>query len=297
MLSFRSGGKSAKYVVTFEGGLELPTDDLIIAIGHSARDTYKNLLDLGLMMSPKPFAIGARIEHPQEDIDRIQYGSCKILPSAEYKLRAQKDGRGIWTFCMCPGGHLLPTNASPGHLAINGMSYHSRSSNFANAAVVVNVMREDFDTGHPLDGMRFQEQLEQRAFKAGGGNYFAPAQRLTDFLKGKETTSEMKSTYKPGLTPARMDHLLPSFVVDSLKGALDDYNRKMRGYISDRALVVGLESKTSAPIVMPRDKAFHSVSHEGIYPCGEGAGHAGGIISAALDGVRVAQALSQNALS
>lgn len=291
MTGFRSGGKHARYIVEFASGLEIPTDHLILAIGHSARDTYRKLFDLGLAMNPKPFAIGARIEHPQDAINQIQYGSCQLLGAAEYKLRSQQSGRGIWTFCMCPGGHLLPTNATEGHLAINGMSYHGRNSGFANAAVVVNIKREDFDQGHPLDGMRFQENLEKAAFKAGGGGYHSPAQKLTDFLKGRRTRGEMPSTYKPGLNAARMDKLLPDFVVESIRGALQDYNQRMRGFISDKALVVGLESKTSAPIVMPRDENLQSTTHPGLFPCGEGAGHAGGIISAALDGVKVGRAL------
>ena len=291
MVSFRDGKKEAKYLVKFASGLEIPTDHLILAIGHSARDTYQSLLDHGVAIAQKPFAIGARLEHPQEDINKIQLGSCQLLGAAEYKLRSQQKGRGIWTFCMCPGGHLLPTSAKEGHLAINGMSYHARKSHFANAAVVVNIRREDFDNGHPLDGMRFQENLEKEAFKAGGGGYHSPAQRLTDFLKGRLSKGHMNTTYKPGVQPARMDKLLPDYVVESLKAAMGDYQNKMRGYISDRALVVGLESKTSSPIVMPRDKNLQSVSHKNLFPCGEGAGHAGGIISAALDGVKVGRAL------
>lgn len=288
---FVDGGSDARYKVQLASGKELYTDHLVLAIGHSARDTYQKLLDLGLAMQPKPFAIGARFEHRQEDIDRIQFGSCQLLPAAEYKLTAQVGDRGVWTFCMCPGGHLLPTSAQHGHLAINGMSYHARNSGFANAAVVVNVRREDFYKDHPLDGMRFQEELEKRAFKAGGSNYHAPAQRLVDFLKGKESSGELASTYLPGVAGARMDKLLPDFVVDSLKFALYEYEKKMPGYLKKTALVVGLESKTSSPVCFVRDKNLQSVSHPGLFPAGEGAGFAGGIVSAALDGVRVGQAL------
>ena len=190
----------------------------------------------------------------------------------------------------------MPTGAQPGHLAINGMSYHARNSGLANAAVVVNVNREDFYRGHVLDGVTFQENIEKAAFAAGGGNYFSPAQRLTDFLKGRDSKGELESSYKPGVTPARIDKLLPKFVVDSLKGALGEYNKKMHGYISERAIVAGVESKTSSPIVMTRDAKLMSVSHPGLYPCGEGAGFAGGIVSASLDGVKVARALLENAL-
>lgn len=294
--SFQTGDIS-RYKVLLSGGLALHTDHLIVAVGHSARDTYKMLYEKGIQIEPKPFAVGARIEHPQEDIDRIQYGTTCHLPSAEYKLAAKSSGRGIWTFCMCPGGHLLPTNAQPEHLAINGMSYNARNSGFANAAVVVNVNREDFFRGHPLDGVRFQERIEKDAFKGGGGQYYSPAQRLTDFLKGRSSRGELLSTYKPGVHSARLDKLLPSFIVSSLQGALLEYNKRMHGYVSDNAIVAGVESKTSAPIVMSRSKGLHSSSHEGVFPCGEGAGFAGGIVSASLDGVKVGRAVLEDALA
>ena len=185
----------------------------------------------------------------------------------------------------------MPTGAQPGHLAINGMSYHGRKSGFANAAVVVNVLRDDFFRGHPLDGMHFQAALERRAFAAGGGSYHAPAQRLVDFMKGRDSRGELNSTYKPGITAYRMDRLLPEFIVNALRGAMHDYNKTMRGYLSPEAIVVGLESKTSAPVSMVRDRNLQSVSHPGIFPAGEGAGFAGGIVSAALDGVRIGRAV------
>lgn len=292
---FKEGRGAARYQVELHDGTTIDTDQLVLAIGHSARETYQILLEKGLAMGPKPFAIGARLEHPQEEIDKIQFGSCTLLPAAEYKLAAQASGRGIWTFCMCPGGHLLPTGAQEGHLAINGMSYHARSSGFANAAVVVNVNREDFFRGHVLDGVAFQAAIEQKAFAAGGGNYFSPAQRLKDFLQGRASRGSLNSSYKPGVTPARIDQILPSFVVDSLRSALTEYNKKMHGFISENAIVAGVETKTSAPIVMFRDASLQSQSHPGIFPAGEGAGFAGGIVSAALDGVKVGQALIQNA--
>lgn len=302
---FSDGGQTARWIVRLDDGRELPTDHFIIAIGHSARDTYQMLFDKGLAMVPKPFAMGARIEHPQDQINRIQFGSCSLPAAAEYKLAAQVESaphsagglnptsasRGIWTFCMCPGGHLMPTGAQPGHLAINGMSYHGRKSGFANAAVVVNVLREDFFKGHVLDGMHYQAALERQAFAAGGSNYNSPAQRLIDFMKGRESKGSITSTYKPGITNARLDQVLPDFIVKALRGAMHDYNKTMRGYLSPEAVVVGLESKTSAPVSMVRDRALQSVSHPGIFPAGEGAGFAGGIVSAALDGVRIGRAV------
>jgi uncharacterized FAD-dependent dehydrogenase len=289
--------RSPRYRVRLDDGSELATNHLILAIGHSARDTYEMLLNKGLAIQPKPFAIGARFEHPQELIDKIQFGSCKLLPPAEYKLVAHEGERGIWTFCMCPGGHLLPTGAQPGHLAINGMSYHARNSGFANAAVVVNVLREDFYRGHVLDGMRWQAAIERAAFEAGGSNYHSPAQRIVDFLAGRESRGEMKSTYLPGISSARLDRVLPEFVVNALKAAVGEYNKKMHGFLGKEGLVVGVETKTSSPIVMTRDKSLQSVSHQGLFPCGEGAGFAGGIVSASLDGVRIGRAVLEEALA
>ena len=293
----QSGGSDARYRVTLDDGTTHKTDHLILAIGHSARDTYELLLDRGLAIAPKPFAMGARFEHPQELINKIQFGSCTIPTAAEYKLAAHTEERGIWTFCMCPGGHLMPTNAQEGHLAINGMSYHARNSGFANAAVVVNVLREDFYRGHPLDGVRFQQAIEKAAFAAGGGGYHSPAQRMEDFMAGRLSRGEMKSTYQPGVNSARLDKVLPDFIVTALKRAVVDYNKKMHGYISPQALVVGVETKTSSPIVMTRDKGLQSISHPGLFPCGEGAGFAGGIVSASLDGVRVGRAVLDDAIS
>lgn len=288
---------TARYGVMLDDGQRLDTDHVVLAIGHSARDTYQMLLDRGLAIQPKPFAMGARFEHPQAQIDRIQFGSCQLLPPAEYKLVAHAEERGIWTFCMCPGGHLLPTSAQPGHLAINGMSYHARNSGFANAAVVVNVLREDFFKGHPLDGMRFQEAIEKLAFAAGGGDYRSPAQRLSDFMQGRLSKGELESTYKPGVTSARLDQVLPDFIVNALRRAVVEYDKRMRGFISKDALVVGVESKTSSPIVMPRDRGLQSVSHAGLFPTGEGAGFAGGIVSASLDGARVGRAVLDEAIA
>jgi len=292
-----SGGSAARYRIKLDDATTLLTDHLVLAIGHSARDTYEMLLERGLAIAPKPFAMGARFEHPQDVIDKIQFGNQCDLPPAEYKLAAHTQDRGIWTFCMCPGGHLLPTNAQPNHLAINGMSYHARNSGFANAAVVVNVLREDFYRGHPLDGMRFQAAIERQAFAAGGGNYMSPAQRMQDFMVGRASTGELRSTYKPGVSSARLDQVLPQFIVDALRQAVVDYNKKMHGFISKDALVVGVETKTSSPIVMLRDKSLQSISHPGLFPAGEGAGFAGGIVSASLDGVRIGRAVLDDAVA
>lgn len=292
-----SASDRARYKVNLSGGIALHTDHLVLATGHSARDTYWMLYDSGVAIEPKPFAVGARFEHPQDLINKIQYGSCTLLPAAEYKLAAKSSGRGIWTFCMCPGGHLMPTNAQDEHLAINGMSYHARNSGFANAAVVVNVNREDFYRGHPLDGIRFQADIERKAFTAGGSNYFTPGQRLEDFIAGRTSKGELKSSYKPGVASARLDKILPQFIVESLRGALTEYNKKMHGFISTEAIVAGVESKTSAPVILPRNSGLQSTSHPGLFPCGEGAGYAGGIVSAGLDGVKIGRAVLEDAVS
>ena len=295
--SFTGFERSAKgvYTVELNGAKALSTEHLIVAIGHSARDTYRMLFDRGLAMEPKPFAIGARFEHPQSTIDKIQFGSCELLPPAEYKLAARVGKRGIWTFCMCPGGQLLPTSAGEGQLAINGMSYHARNSGFANAAVVVNINREDFFRGHVLDGIDFQRDIEKKAYQAGGGGYVSPAQNLQDFIKGRVSKKQLKSTYKPGVAPARIDKLLPDFVVSALQSALFDYDKRMRGYLSSEGIVAGVETKTSSPVVFPRTKELESQSHAGFYPTGEGAGFAGGIVSAALDGLKVGGAVLKSA--
>ena len=297
MVDFTTGSSQARYMLSLHDGTRIPTDHLVLAIGHSARDTYHLLQSKKVLMVPKPFAMGARIEHPQELINAIQFGSCQLPAAAEYKLTAQSETRGIWTFCMCPGGHLLPTSAQDGHLAINGMSYHARNSGFANAAIVVGVRKEDFYRDDPLDGMRFQEAIEQHAFQEGGGKYFSPAQKLKDFMAGRLSKGELQSTYKPGVNSARLDRILPEFASVALRAALQDYNQRMKGFLSDQAMIVGVESKTSAPVSLPRNENLESQSHPGLFPAGEGAGYAGGIVSAALDGVRIGQAVLRNALS
>ncbi|MHB8973281.1 MAG: NAD(P)/FAD-dependent oxidoreductase [Pirellulaceae bacterium] len=282
---------AARWEAALSDGSVVPADHVVLAIGHSARDTYAMLARRGLAMQPKAFAIGTRIEHPQALIDTIQFGRVKGLPAADYKLAARVGERGVWSFCMCPGGILLPTGAEEGRLAVNGMSVFARNSGYANSALVVNVRPEDYFRGDVLDGMRFQAELEAAAFQAGGGNYAAPAQRLADFLARCDSRELPASTYRPALVSARLDRLLPSFIRDAIVGAMESFNQKMKGFVAREALLVGVETKTSAPVSMPRDERLQSVSHAGIWPAGEGAGHAGGIVSAALDGLAVARAI------
>jgi uncharacterized FAD-dependent dehydrogenase len=287
----RPGVTGARWEAVLSDGSVVPTDHVVLAIGHSARDTYAMLARRGMAMQPKAFAIGTRIEHPQDLIDAIQFGRVTGLPAADYKLTARVGDRGVWSFCMCPGGILIPTPADEGQLAVNGMSLFARDSGYANSAIVVNVRPEDYFRGDVLDGMRFQAQLEAAAFRAGGRNYAAPAQRLVDFLVQCDSSDLPASTYRPALVSGRLDRLLPSFVRDAIAGATESFDRKMKGFVSREALLVGVETKTSAPVSMPRDGRLQSISHSGIWPAGEGAGHAGGIVSAALDGLEVGRAI------
>lgn len=293
-----SGGKVRS--VSVNDGEELDTDRLILAIGHSARDTY-GMLDLaGVEMQAKPFAIGLRVEHPQCIVDAIQYGaSCSNakLPPSEYVLKhnMKERGRSAYSFCMCPGGMVVNASSEPGRLVVNGMSLSRRDSPYANSALVVTVRPEDFGAGSicgPLGGIEFQRKWEEAAFKAGGGNYSAPAQNLNGFLNlGKEYPLN-ESSFLPSLEAADLKDCLPPFVIDSLSEAIPVFGRKMKGFLSREATLIGVETRTSAPVRIARGPDFQSISSKGIYPCGEGAGYAGGIISSALDGIKVADAIA-----
>lgn len=276
------------YSILLDDNSRIETEYLILAIGHSARDTYRMIASKGMTVESKDFAVGCRIEHPQEVINSIQYGGAKGLPSAEYKLTARANDRGVWSFCMCPGGILLPTNGQADHLAVNGMSHYARNSGYANSALVVNVKAKDFDSDDPLAGIKYQENLEKKAFQLGGGDYSMPVQRLKDFLKGNKSRGTFDTTYRLGVKSVRFDQLLPDYISKSLHEAFGSFDRKMRGYVSDKALLVGVETKTSAPLKIVRGEDRESISHTGIFPIGEGAGYAGGIVSSALDGLKTA---------
>ena len=277
-------------VVTSNG--ELRCDRLLLATGHSARDTYFMLARHGVALESKPFAIGARVEHPQELIDRIQFGSAAghpALGAAEYFLRCQVGERGVYSFCMCPGGFIIPTPTEPGHLNVNGMSNQSRRNHFANAALVVTLGPEDFaKDGDALSGLTFQRSIERAAFEAGGQNYSAPATRLTDFALGRaSTTLPARTSYRPGLAASNISDVLPAMVTEAIREALQGFERRMRGYLTEEAVIVAAETTTSSPIRITRDEMMQSVSLDRLYPTGEGAGYAGGIVSSALDGMRV----------
>lgn len=279
---------------------EIDTSHVILAIGHSARMTYPVLLDMGLDMSPKPFSIGIRIEHPQVWIDRAQYGVSAghpELPPAEYKLSCHlASGRSAYTFCMCPGGRVVAAASEHGRLVTNGMSAYARDGANANSAVLVSVQPADFPDPSPLGGIAFQAGIEAAAFRAAGSGDRAPAQSVGDFLslprslKAGDGGFSVVPTYRPGTSPVPLEEFMPGFATSSLREALPIFDRKLRGFAHPDAILTGPETRSSSPVRILRDEAGRA-SVAGFYPCGEGAGYAGGIVSAAVDGVRAAEAL------
>ena len=274
-------------------GQTLPTENLVLAVGHSARDTFSMLEDLGVFLEPKNFSVGVRIEHLQKRINEGLYGKMAghpNLPVGEYQLSYRENGRGVYTFCMCPGGLVVPSSSSPESVVTNGMSEYLRNRENANCAVVVSVGAEDFGS-HPLDGMRFQQELEQRAFQAGGRNYAAPGACVGDFLSGKKGLSlkEVQPSYALGVVPCELRSLFPSVVSQMLEKGLRLFDHKIKGFAAPDAVLTGVETRTSSPVRITRGEDFQSLGCPGLYPCGEGAGYAGGIMSAAADGLRVAQ--------
>ncbi|MCR5066496.1 MAG: hypothetical protein K6A14_00355 [Erysipelotrichaceae bacterium] len=269
----------------------LETDALVLALGHSARKSFAMLKNHGMAMRRKNFSVGVRIEHLQKDIDRAQYGDkTKLkLPAAQYKLVYHGSERSCYTFCMCPGGEVIASSSEEGQVVTNGMSEFSRSKDNANAALLVNVLTTDFPGDDPLEGIRFQEQLERKAFLAGGGNHFAPVQRLEDFenKKPSDHIGRIKPSYKPGYTLTDLNEILPDFVSDAIREAMPYFDRKIRGFDDPDAILTAVESRTSCPLTLVRGEDLQS-SIAMIYPCGEGAGYAGGITSAAVDGIKVA---------
>ena len=287
--------------LTYDGRTEeLLTRHVLLCIGHSARDTAQQLFNQGVRMVPKPFAMGVRIEHPQSLVDKAQYGRFAGHPSlgaADYKLIAHTpDGRGCYTFCMCPGGEVICAASQPGGVAVNGMSYHARAGRNANAALLVGVNPQDFGDDHPLAGFVLQRGIEQAAFRAGGGGYRAPVQRVGDLLAGRETKAlgEVMPTYLPGVTPADLRAVLPDFIVNDLKLGILEMDKRLRGFALPDALLTGPETRSSSPVRMTRLEDGTAEGIDGLYPAGEGAGYAGGIVSAAVDGISAALAAMRN---
>lgn len=275
---------------------------VILATGHSARDVYKSLYAAGVTLEPKGFAIGVRLEHPQELIDQLQYhspdGRGKYLPAAEYSMLTRVDDRAVYSFCMCPGGYIIPATNQPGLLVVNGMSPASRGTKWANSGMVVEVLPDDIDGSSPLKMMEYQESIERRFFEAGNGSQAAPAQRMTDFIEGRNSKSLPSSAYTAGIYPARVDKLLPSSIAVRLQKGFIEFDRKQKGFATSDATVIGCETRTSAPVRIPRNpETLCHISLKGLYPAGEGAGYAGGIVSAAMDGMRAAHALSTQFIS
>ncbi|MDA8125321.1 MAG: NAD(P)/FAD-dependent oxidoreductase [Deltaproteobacteria bacterium] len=288
-------GRVAAVVVN--GAEEIRTSHLALAIGQSADDTYRQLAASGVALAAKPFAVGLRVEHPQEAINRIQYGQWaghRDLPPADYFLTAKAaQDRSVYSFCMCPGGQVIGCSAEAGGVVTNGMSCFRRDSPYANSALVVNVRAEDLAEGGPLAGLDFRRRIEARAFAAGGGDYFAPAQRLTDFLTGRTGASLGRCSFLPGVRETDLREVLPSFIGVALQEGVKAFGRKMPGFVTDEALLIGVETRTSSPVRILRDEEGQNPAVGGLFPCGEGAGYAGGIISSALDGIRAAERLAE----
>ncbi len=296
-LRFDEAGRLRAAVLS--SGEELPCEALVLAPGHSARDTFEMLHRHGVAMRQKPFAMGVRVEHPQELIDRSQYGPSAghpSLPAADYKLVCNFGlNRAAYSFCMCPGGEVIQCASEPGGVVVNGMSLEKRNSGFANSGLVAKVNTADFGSEHLLGGMYFQRKWEQAAFHAAGETYGAPAMAVQDFLKGRATGQLPRSSFRPFAVAADLSTCLPDFVREQLAGALPDFDKKIHGFTSREAILLAIESRTSSPIQLLRGEDGQSLSHPGLYPCGEGAGFAGGITSAAVDGIRVAEWIAQSA--
>lgn len=284
-------------VQTHSGKQIIECSEVVLAIGHSARDTFEMIESKGIAVEPKPFSVGVRIEHLRENIDRSQYGEAyKKLPAAAYKQSVHlKDGRGVYTFCMCPGGMVVASQSEPDTIVTNGMSEFARDQVNSNAALLVSVAPDDIVGEGVLKGMYFQRELEKKAFIAGGGNYHAPVQRVGDFLirQNSERFGEVLPSYRPGTEFSQMENILPTFVTQSLREAIPLIERRLKGFSHPDAVMTAVESRSSSPIRIIRGEDMQSVSLKGLYPCGEGAGYAGGIVSAAVDGIKVAEKIIQ----
>lgn len=273
---------------------------VILATGHSARDTYRMLADRNVAMEPKGIAVGVRLEHPQSLIDKIRYhnpnGRGKYLPAAEYTMLTRVDDRAVYSFCMCPGGFIIPAASAPGQLVVNGMSPSNRGTRWANSGMVVEVLPDDIpDNGHGnMKMMKFQEDIETAFFNEAKGSQNAPAQRMVDFVNGKPSADLPDTSYAPGIHAARIDKLLPPAIATRLQKGFKEFGQKNKGFLTNDAVLIGDETRTSAPVRVPRDnETLQHVEVAGLFPCGEGAGYAGGIVSAAIDGRRSAEAVAR----
>ena len=280
-------------------GERIPAEHVVLAIGHSARDTFQMLYEHGVTIEAKPFAIGFRIEHPQALIDRARFGpnaGNELLGAADYKLVHHcRNGRSVYSFCMCPGGTVVAATSEAGRVVTNGMSQYSRNERNANSGIVVGITPADYP-GHPLAGIEFQRHWEGRAFEAGGGTYAAPAQRVGDFLAGRPSTAfgTVQPSYTPGVHLTDLSACLPDYAIAAIREALPAFDKQIKGFAMQDALLTGVETRTSSPVRITRGEDCQSLNIHGLYPAGEGAGYAGGILSAAVDGIKVAEAVALN---
>ena len=283
--------------VILAGGETIRSNHVVLAIGHSARDTFKMLYERGVYIEAKPFSIGFRIEHPQSLIDRCRFGNNAghpLLGAADYKLVHHcRNGRSVYSFCMCPGGTVVAATSEAGHVVTNGMSQYSRNERNANSGIVVGITPDDYP-GHPLAGIDFQRQLEANAFKLGGENYQAPGQLVGDFLSNRPSSAfgSVLPSYTPGVHLGDLSTSLPEYAIEAIREALPAFDKKIKGFAMNDAVLTGVETRTSSPIRIKRDVRYQSINTRGLYPAGEGAGYAGGILSAAVDGIKVAEALA-----
>ncbi|MBE9537971.1 MAG: NAD(P)/FAD-dependent oxidoreductase [Proteobacteria bacterium] len=288
--------------LTLANGEVIESRHIILAIGHSARDSFQMLLDKGVYIEPKPFSIGFRIEHPQSVIDKARFGQQAghpILGAADYKLVHHcKSGRSVYSFCMCPGGTVVAASSEAGCVVTNGMSQYSRNERNANAAIVVGITPEEDFPQHVLAGIDLQRELETLAYKLGGENYNAPAQLVGDFLKNTPSTElqEVDPSYQPGITLGDLSKALPEFAIDAIREAIPAFDKQIKGFAMPTAILTGVETRTSSPVCIKRGRDLQNINTRGLYPAGEGAGYAGGILSAAIDGIKVAEALALDLL-
>ena len=288
--------------IQLESGETIVADHVVLALGHSARDTFKVLHDAGVYMEAKPFSVGFRIEHPQSMIDRARLGphaGNELIGAADYKLvHHASNGRTVYSFCMCPGGTVVAATSEPTRVVTNGMSQYSRNERNANAGIVVGITPEDYPGG-PLAGIEFQRALESRAFELGGGTYEAPGQLVGDFLQGKPSTqlASVTPSYKPGVHLTDLATSLPDYAITAIREAIPAFEKQIKGFSMPDAVLTGVETRTSSPLRIKRGDNFQSVNIQGLYPAGEGAGYAGGILSAGVDGIRVAEAVALDYLS